>query len=266
MNSRALRYPLVFSVAIHAAVLSGILSANAGIAALGRQASVIFMSIESPGNAGGSEASGNHVKPMTSGAPGRHRVTAHPPERPKPKSVRPEPDPRPDQESARLEPAKESGLTEKTARQESGREETGYQEIWTRDGYGENSVEHSAYELHENPGGNGGGIGGGTGDGAAGTSSPAAIANLPKPTYPRHSRLHGHEGTVVLETEVAADGKPAGTRIVRSSGYRHLDNAALDALKKASFTPAKILGMPIASTRLISIRFNIKEQSETARD
>ena len=262
MNSRALRYPLVFSVVIHAAFLSGILLAGAGTIGIGRQASVVFMSIESPGNAGGSEASGTHAKHKTSVAPGGRRATTHPPERPKPESIRPKPNPRPDQESTRLEPAKEPVPAVKTGQQEFGREETVYREIWAQNSYEENSGEYNAYALWRGPDGNlnSGGIGNGTGDGAEGTSSSAAIANLPKPTYPRHSRISGEEGTVVLEAEVATDGKPARTRIIRSSGYRHLDDAALDALKKASFIPAKIFGMPTTSTKLISIRFNIKEQ------
>jgi protein TonB len=115
--------------------------------------------------------------------------------------------------------------------------------------------------------GAGAGAGGGSGAGAGGTGLwvPAAVVEMPEPAYPRHSRIRGEEGTVVLETEITAEGKPAGVRVVRSSGHRRLDDAALEAMGKAAFAPARALGRPVASTRRIAVRFELREREVRSR-
>ena len=262
MNPRALTYPLIVSAVLHAAVMSGILTAGAGtISGLGIGASVVFISIESQGNAGGSETLETLAKSRASGTPGGHRGTARTRERPEPTHARQDPALQPDQDSTQRKPANESATVRETGHEEANGEETGYRGLWVQGDGGENGDSFDAYALLKDPYGNlnGVGTGNGAGNGVAGTSSSAAIADLPKPSYPIYSRIRGEEGTVMLEAEVTADGKPARTMVIRSSGYRHLDDAALDALKKASFIPASILGMPVASTKRISIRFNIRE-------
>ena len=238
MNSNSLKRSLIISAAIHAAVLSGILPVVAGVIGGGGQAAVVFVNIESPGDAGASAASAATEKLAASKTAGSHRKTTP--------ATKAQPAPAPETESAG----------------ESGPGETGQEETRASGAESGSKAEYGQVMLWGNSDGkgNGGDIGDGAGSGAAGISSPAAIANMPKPVYPRHSRIHGEEGTVMLEAEVAPDGKPAKARIVHSSGYRHLDDAALAALEKASFTPARIFGAPVASTKRISIRFNINDQ------
>ena len=264
MNSRALRYPIIISAAIHAAALSGILSANAGLSTLGLGAPVVFISFESQGKAGEFVASGTSVNSGFSATPGERRV-AQPQERSKLALAKQQPVsrsfPQPDHDPASLEPALIEPMPTVETGRESGQEES-RQEM-----YGdvkENNTESGAYalqadseDLSEN---RNSGETGSVGNGARGTSSASAIADLPKPVYPRYSRIRGEEGTVVLEAEVTADGKPLRTRVVRSSGYRHLDAAALEALNKASFIPARSFGVPVESTRRVSVRFSIREE------
>lgn len=82
------------------------------------------------------------------------------------------------------------------------------------------------------------------------TSSPApeqAAVEAPKaelispirPKYPRSSRKRGEEGVVEVEVEVNSEGMVDSATIHLSSGYKSLDEAALEAVKFASFTKVK---------------------------
>ncbi|HUP57475.1 MAG TPA: TonB family protein [Bdellovibrionota bacterium] len=65
---------------------------------------------------------------------------------------------------------------------------------------------------------------------ASGPSSASPIAI--RPQYPRRSRLLGEEGEVWIRIDVSAGAVSAS--ILRSSGYRRLDEAALAAAREAS--------------------------------
>jgi TonB family protein len=92
-----------------------------------------------------------------------------------------------------------------------------------------------------------------------GVTSPVVVTGLSKPEYPRYSRINGEEGTVVLIVEVLANRMPGKIKVVTSSGYRRLDCAAVKALEKASFIPAKVAGKAVASTKRIAFRFKLDE-------
>jgi len=79
------------------------------------------------------------------------------------------------------------------------------------------------------------------------------------PKYPRYSRIHGEEGTVVLSVEVLADGKIGEIQIVRSSGYSRPDHAAVEALEKATFIPAKVGDRPVPSITNIAFTFRLED-------
>ncbi len=95
-----------------------------------------------------------------------------------------------------------------------------------------------------------------------GTTSPAIITFPSKPAYPRYSRLHKEEGTTVLAVEILPDGKPGKVEIVRSSGYRRLDRAAVSGIEKAELVPALKDGRKIASIKRVSIRFDLEDWGE----
>ena len=59
------------------------------------------------------------------------------------------------------------------------------------------------------------------------------------PEYPSLAQRRGWEGTVLLRVHVLASGKPGEIQIQKSSGRQQLDDAALDAVKRWSFVPAK---------------------------
>ncbi|HDS1737323.1 MULTISPECIES: energy transducer TonB [Pseudomonas] len=70
-------------------------------------------------------------------------------------------------------------------------------------------------------------------------SANAAYLKNPAPEYPQLAQRRGWEGTVLLRVEVMASGKPGQIQIQKSSGRQALDDAALAAVKRWSFVPAK---------------------------
>ncbi|WP_426217845.1 energy transducer TonB [Pseudomonas sp. DWRC2-2] len=73
------------------------------------------------------------------------------------------------------------------------------------------------------------------------TSASASVGYLknPAPEYPSLAMRRGWEGTVLLRVHVMASGKPSEIQIQKSSGRDQLDDAALAAVKRWSFVPAK---------------------------
>ncbi|MGL4315573.1 MAG: energy transducer TonB [Pseudomonas sp.] len=70
-------------------------------------------------------------------------------------------------------------------------------------------------------------------------SANAAYLKNPAPEYPSLAQRRGWEGTVLLRVHVLANGKPSDIQIQKSSGREALDEAAVRAVKRWSFVPAK---------------------------
>ncbi|MEG0635552.1 MAG: energy transducer TonB [Pseudomonas sp.] len=70
-------------------------------------------------------------------------------------------------------------------------------------------------------------------------SANAAYLKNPAPEYPSLAQRRGWEGTVLLRVHVLASGKPGEIQIQKTSGRQQLDDAALAAVKRWSFVPAK---------------------------
>lgn len=80
----------------------------------------------------------------------------------------------------------------------------------------------------------------------------------PAPAYPPLSRRMGEEGKVVLRVHVESDGRPSQIEIRTSSGSPRLDQAALEAVGRWRFVPAKRGDEAIAAWVLVPITFNLK--------
>jgi protein TonB len=78
------------------------------------------------------------------------------------------------------------------------------------------------------------------------------------PRYPRASIRRGEEGLVVVEARVLAGGRTAEARVVESSGHDRLDQAALEAVRRARFRPARRDGQAVASWVTVPIRFALR--------
>lgn len=61
----------------------------------------------------------------------------------------------------------------------------------------------------------------------------------PKPPYPSLSRRLGEEGAVLLRVRVLIDGTAGEVRVLRSSGYPRLDEAAKNTVAQWRFIPAR---------------------------
>lgn len=69
--------------------------------------------------------------------------------------------------------------------------------------------------------------------------APGAIRydTCSRPVYPDEELRQNHQGTVTLRFLVGADGKVKDARVVASSGYPALDEAARAGIAKCSFHP-----------------------------
>ncbi len=88
-------------------------------------------------------------------------------------------------------------------------------------------------------------------------SAPVALGRI-APSYPRMARRRGHEGTVVVEVEVGADGKVERATVLSRSGHDELDESALKAVRGASFAPAKAGGAGVRGRLRLSFEFRLR--------
>jgi protein TonB len=93
--------------------------------------------------------------------------------------------------------------------------------------------------------------------------SPARIAGLSRPRYPRYSRLYREEGTTELLVEILADGNLGAIEVFRSSGYQRLDQAAVSAIREAeAIVPARKDGRNVTSKTRIDFKFDLEDWDE----
>jgi protein TonB len=82
----------------------------------------------------------------------------------------------------------------------------------------------------------------------------------PKPDYPLPSLRRREEGVVLLNVLVQTNGTPAAITLNRSCGHPLLDRAALEAVRRWTFEPARAAGSPVSSLVVIPVRFSLSEQ------
>lgn len=82
--------------------------------------------------------------------------------------------------------------------------------------------------------------------------------DLASPAYPALSRRLGEEGKLVLQVEMDETGRIGKARVIESSGYSRLDNAALSAVKTWRCRPAMRGGHPVPAIALQPFNFVIE--------
>lgn len=80
----------------------------------------------------------------------------------------------------------------------------------------------------------------------------------PAPVYPALSRKRGEHGVVLLRVHVLADGSADQIEIFESSGYSRLDDAAVRAVKRWRFVPAKLGAETVAAWVRVPVRFDLQ--------
>ncbi|ACO73493.1 TonB family protein [Laribacter hongkongensis HLHK9] len=101
----------------------------------------------------------------------------------------------------------------------------------------------------------------GTTDGSSREAPPSFTADYlanPAPAYPPLSQELGESGQVRLRVAVDASGAPSQVEIAESSGFTRLDRAALSAVKRWRFVPARRGSEAVAGRVIVPIHFNLK--------
>jgi TonB family protein len=71
-----------------------------------------------------------------------------------------------------------------------------------------------------------------------------AMLECPQPQYPREALRYELEGRTQVALLIGDDGKAHGKRVVKSSGWKLLDNASVDFLSACRFSPVTRDGKP----------------------
>ena len=79
-----------------------------------------------------------------------------------------------------------------------------------------------------------------------------------RPVYPKGARQRGEQGEVTVEIEVDAEGRVSAVKVVGSSGFAELDDAAVRAVRAATFVPAKSGGRAMESSARLTLAFRLK--------
>lgn len=77
----------------------------------------------------------------------------------------------------------------------------------------------------------------------------------PPPIYPSIARRRKQEGEVMLDVIVSIEGSPKSINIEKSSGHKLLDQAALKAVQRWKFVPARRGSTIVEANVLIPIKF-----------
>lgn len=86
----------------------------------------------------------------------------------------------------------------------------------------------------------------------------AAYLHNPAPGYPPLSRRLGEQGRVLLRVLVSTNGDADTVDLEDSSGFSKLDEAAIKAVKKWRFVPAKRSNQPISAYVLVPVKFSLE--------
>lgn len=89
----------------------------------------------------------------------------------------------------------------------------------------------------------------------SGIRAPEKVVNV-TPVYPEMARITQVEGMVILEAVIDASGSVTSVRALR--GHPLLDQAALDAVQRWKFSPARLNGEPIPVVMTVTVQFKLQ--------
>ncbi len=96
--------------------------------------------------------------------------------------------------------------------------------------------------------------------GEAQSTTSVSVLRSVHPRYPRIAKKSGWEGTVLVRVTVEKNGRASQVDVSRSSGHKVLDDAALKAIKRWTFSPARDGNIPIKSVVVIPLKFSLKDR------
>jgi protein TonB len=86
----------------------------------------------------------------------------------------------------------------------------------------------------------------------------AAYLSNPPPDYPRVSRRMGEEGKVALRVHITVDGHADEVVLYQGSGFERLDRAAMEAVRRWRFVPARRGRDNVPGWVLVPIQFSLE--------
>ena len=86
------------------------------------------------------------------------------------------------------------------------------------------------------------------------------VKDLPALIYPKEAQQNNYSGVTTVEVFISKTGNVRDTRVLRSSGYTILDEAAQEYCEKIIFNPAMTSGSPINSRSVLKIKFDLSDQ------
>jgi protein TonB len=86
----------------------------------------------------------------------------------------------------------------------------------------------------------------------------AAYLSNPPPHYPPASRRMGEEGRVALRVHITADGRADEILLHQGSGFERLDRAAIEAVRRWRFIPARRDRENVPGWVVIPIQFSLE--------
>lgn len=104
-------------------------------------------------------------------------------------------------------------------------------------------------------GSGGGGIG--SGEALSGLARPLGGYQV-KPRYPESARRAGAQGVTTLRVRVLENGRVGEVHVEKSAGFRDLDRAAMEAVKKWIFEPARRGRDPVAVWVKLPVKFELR--------
>ena len=79
-----------------------------------------------------------------------------------------------------------------------------------------------------------------------------------RPTYPASAKRLGVQGTTLLRVQVLENGRVGGLEVEQSAGHPDLDQAAIDAVRRWRFDPARRGDQAVAMWVRLPVEFRLK--------
>jgi protein TonB len=92
---------------------------------------------------------------------------------------------------------------------------------------------------------------------AIGEPNAPAFIYRKMPVYPKFAERSGWEGNVILKLFIDEQGQLRHVQVVEST-WQGFTEAALDAVRKSSFSPGRRNGSTVRSEALLAVRFSMK--------
>lgn len=93
---------------------------------------------------------------------------------------------------------------------------------------------------------------------------PPVLVSKVDPVYPDVARRSGVEGTVVLDVMIGEDGRVIDVAVVRGLPLG-VSEAAVDAVRRWKYRPARGRDGPVASHKTVTIVFQLNEEADSER-